>query len=252
MVVFIFILLVVIFLVRYNFFRIPKKGILVLLYHRIDESPTNTSLDKFSISPEEFEKQIAYLRKRGFISITPSQIDRIKDEKLYLKNNYVLITFDDGYKDNLNAAKILNRYGMKGLFFISTALIGGYHENAKMMDESDLRELVRLGMVLGSHSHRHIKLSLISKDEVESEIRRSLSILSSYQPIEDFAYPFGDVSDDVIEVLRKLKIKRGYIIGQKIYQPDIQPIFKIPRAIVRKDTDKIDFYLIITRGRSKF
>ncbi|AEA33064.1 polysaccharide deacetylase family protein [Hippea maritima] len=245
-------LLLVVFLVRYNFFRLPKRGILVLLYHRVDDRPTGTSLDKFSLPLSRFEWQISYLKKKGFISITPDEIDKIKEEKLYLKNNYVLITFDDGYKDNVDAARILKKYGMKGLFFISTSLIGKEHENAKMMDETDLKELVDLGMALGSHSHRHLKLSQLRKEEVKNEIMRSIDILSSYQEIEDFAYPFGNFNDDVIDVLRELKIKRGYVIAQKIYQPNIQPIFKIPRAIVRKDTNKIDFYLIITRGRSKF
>ena len=247
-----FILLLVIFLARFNFFRIPKKGILVLLYHRIDDKPTGKSIDKFSISLNKFEEQIKYLKSKGFKSITPYDIEKIKSNKLYLKRRYVLITFDDGYKDNLDAAKVLKKHGFKGLFFISTAVIGKELDGIEMMNFDDLKRLKEMGMILGSHSHNHRKLTEMDLQTAKEEIKTSLDILNKIQKIEDFAYPFGNYNESIVEMLQDLKIKRAYIIGQRIFNPNSESIFKIPRAIVRKDTNKIDFYLIITRGRSKF
>ncbi|WP_162138541.1 polysaccharide deacetylase family protein [Hippea alviniae] len=241
-----------VFLARFNFFRIPKKGILVLLYHRIDDKPTGKSIDKFSISLSRFEEQIKYLKSKGFESITPYDIEKIKSNKLYLRKKYVLITFDDGYKDNLDAARVLKKYGFKGLFFISTASIGKKLDGVDMMSFDELKELKKMGMVLGSHSHNHKKLTEMDLDTAKKEIKVSLDILNKIQKIEDFAYPFGNYNESVVEVLKDLRIKRAYIIGQRIFDPENESIFKIPRAIVRKDTNKIDFYLIITRGRSKF
>ncbi len=240
------------FLARFNFFRFPKKGIAVLLYHRINNMPTKTSLDKFSISPKAFERQLIYLKKMGFISILPDEIDEIKNKKLWKNNRYVLITFDDGYKDNLEAAKILKKHSMKGLFFISTAYLGKTMNFIEMLNENDIKKLLSYGMGIGSHSHNHEKLVQLNRKEIEKEISQSIQILSQYSDIEDFAYPFGSYSEKVIDVLRRQGIKRAYIIGQKIYQIDKMSSYKIPRAIIRKNSNLIDFYLMITRGRSRF
>ena len=248
----IFLLFILAFLARYNFFRPTKKGILVLLYHRIDDKKTHTPLDKFSISLTKFEKQILYLKKKSFESILPTQIDEIVKNKSYLNKRYVLITFDDGYKDNLAAARVLKKHGFKAIFFIAAAHIGKTLDDVEMLDEADIKELVNMGMVIGSHSYKHINLLKLSRDEAYNQIKKSIDILSKFYPVEDIAYPFGGYDSWLDEILRDLNLKRGYIIGQRIFQPEVDSEFKIPRAIVRKDTDEIDFYLIITRGRSKF
>ncbi len=246
-----FFLSIVALLLRFNFYRLPKKGICVLLYHRIDDSPTNTSLDKFSISPSTFEKQVKYLKKKGYTAILPSEIERLKKDGAWKKNRYVLITFDDGYKDNVKAAEILNKYSMKGLFFISTAYIGKTMNGVKMLNEDDIERLIFLGMAIGSHSHHHTQLPNLSAEEINKEILQSLKILSRFFNVEDFAYPFGSYSQEVVNILKQNKVKRAYIIGQKIYQIGKFSEYEIPRAIVRKSTNHTDFYLLITRGRAR-
>ncbi len=251
--VLLFFFAIVIFLLRYNFFRPSQKGILVLLYHRIDDKPTGTDLDKFSISIDTFEKHVKRLKKKGFLPAYPSNIDEIIQKRMYLKNRYVMFTFDDGYKDNLQAAKVLKKYSYKGLFFISTAHIGKYLDGIEMLTPEDLKLLSGMGMFLGSHSNRHVNLLKLTLEEIKAEVLRSFNILSQYQKtIEDFAYPFGGYNDEIAKLIGSLGVKRAYIIGQRIYCPTIHSTFKIPRAIVRKNTNCIDFYLISTRGRSRF
>ncbi len=224
----------------------------MLLYHRVSDEKTRTSLDKFSISLETFEKQVEALKKRGFLDANPENIEEISKRKLYLKNRYVMFTFDDGYKDNLQAAKILKKHGYSGLFFVSTAYLGGRLQGVDMLNHEELLKLKELGMFIGSHSHEHIKLSELSLLEAKVQIEKSIKILSKYQKIEDFSYPFGSYSENVIEVLKSSSLKRAYIIGQEIYRPNKHSTFKIPRAIIRKDLNNIDFHLIITRGRARF
>ena len=229
-VILVFFLAFLVFLLRYNFFRPPRKGILVLLYHRVDDKPTGTDLDKFSIPLKTFERQVERLKKKGFLPAHPGNIDDIVKNKLYLKHRYVMFTFDDGYKDNLQAAEILKKYDYKGIFFISTAHIGGTLDGVEMMNFNDLKLLCDMGMYLGSHSHRHINLLRLSLDDAKSEISKSLDVLYKYQTIEDFAYPFGGHSDDIVDLIGSLGFKRAFIIGQKIYNPEIHSELKIPRA----------------------
>ncbi len=241
-----------IFLLRFNFFRKPQKGILVLLYHRISDEKTGYSVDKFSISPQVFKKHLSILKKHGYRSVSPFEIDNIVDKKLYLKEKLVLITFDDGYRDNLDAAKILKDFGMTGLFFISTAYIGKQYNGVNMLKIDDIKKLIKMGMYIGSHSHFHKKLSNLSKNEIARQIQISIEILKQFQDIEDFAYPYGDINYNVINVLRDLNIKRAYVIRQKKYLPNQYNSLNIPRSIIRSKDNTMDFYLIMTRGRAHF
>lgn len=243
---------ILIFLIRFNFFRKPQKGILIMLYHRISDEKTNHPVDKFSISQQVFKKQLSALKKHGYRSISPFEMDDIAEKKLYLKQKFVLITFDDGYRDNISAAEILKDFGMTGLFFISTAYISKQYNGVDMLKIDDIKKLKKMGMYIGSHSHIHQQLSELSKDEIAQQIRTSIEILNQFQNIEDFAYPYGNINYSVINTLKDLKIKRAYVIRQKKYLPNQYNSLNIPRSIIRNKDNAIDFYLIMTRGRAHF
>lgn len=240
----------IVFLLRYNFFRLPKKGIVILLYHNISSQKSNTSLDKFSITLEKFENQIKFLKRLGYSTIKASMLEDILHNKLYKTNKYVLITFDDGYKNNLEAAEVLSKYGYSALFFISTAYIGKSLDDTEMLNVDDIKKLISLGMEIGSHSHYHKKLSESSYKEVEENIKISKDLLLSFSPIEDFAYPFGNRNDTVIDILKKNGFKRAYIIGQSVNTFKYNP-YLLKRSIIRNSTNYLDLYLILTRGRSR-
>ncbi len=246
---YILLLITGLFLARYNFFRPKRKGILVLLYHSLEEKNKGY---KFSVSKKRFEWQLKLLKKRGFKSILPSELEEVIKNDLWKKERYVIITFDDGYANNLQAAELLKKHGMRAIFFISTAYIGKELKGRKMMDRGDIKKLIEMGMAIGSHSHTHKKAEEMPPSLLKADIETSLRILRNFYNIEDFAYPFGNYTKNAEEVLKNYGIKRAYIIGQKIYNPKKDSPFKIPRAIVREDSTKLDFHLIITRGRSKF
>jgi peptidoglycan/xylan/chitin deacetylase (PgdA/CDA1 family) len=243
-------LTIIVFLLRYNFFRLPKKGLVVLLYHSVTDKKSFTNLDKFSISLEQFEKQIKFLKKMGYESVRTENIDEILTSGLYKTKKYILITFDDGYKNNLDAAKILKKYNLSAIFFIATDYIGKSLDNTPMLDENDIKHLISLGMQIGSHSHFHTKLSELSQKDIMENIKLSKNILSKFLDVVDFAYPFGNYNSSVIDILKSLNFKRAYIIGQSINTKNYNP-YLMTRSIIRKSTNYLDLYLILTRGRSR-
>lgn len=243
-------LVIVVFLLRYNFFRLPKKGLVVLLYHSVSNKKSFTSLDKFNVNLEQFEKQIKFLKKMGYESVRAENIDEILKSELYKTKRFVLITFDDGYKNNLDAAKILKKYNFSAIFFIATDYIGKSLDNTPMLDENDIKHLITLNMQIGSHSHFHTKLSELTQEEIIDNIVQSKQILSKYQNIYDFAYPFGNYDNRVIDALKSNNFQRAYVIGQSINTKNYNP-YLITRSIIRKSTNYLDLYLILTRGRPR-
>ena len=78
-----------------------KPQLLVLNYHRIGDS-SNSNLDPgvFSTDAHGFDNQIQALR-RIYTFITPSEALEVIEGKVTPKEPLLLLTFDDGYRDNL-------------------------------------------------------------------------------------------------------------------------------------------------------
>ncbi|MEL6824526.1 MAG: polysaccharide deacetylase family protein, partial [Calditrichota bacterium] len=110
----------------YGFFRnvFPNKKVSILRYHAVVPNSENYyTSHAIALSPEEFEKHVRYFSRKYNVVSLDEIIDHFKEKKPLPKNS-VAFTFDDGYLDNLLAAKILHKYGAHGTFFIVTEAIG--------------------------------------------------------------------------------------------------------------------------------
>jgi peptidoglycan/xylan/chitin deacetylase (PgdA/CDA1 family) len=106
----------------YSFFRRNvKPQLTIIMYHRVDTSKENWSVD--AIDTSIFEKQIKYLKKTHKIySLENFAQDLL--EKKNLPKRVAVITFDDGYKDNYtNAFPILKKYKIPATIFLTTGHI---------------------------------------------------------------------------------------------------------------------------------
>lgn len=122
----------------------------------------------------------------------------------------VLFTFDDGGVSNLSVtAPILEKYGFKGLFFITTSKIGciGF------LTEEQIKILSDRGHIIGTHTHSHsLHLNRLSKEDIHNEWKKSIDILSSIigRNIHVASVPNGNVSKEVFEEAFKCGIKQIY------------------------------------------
>ncbi len=92
----------------------------VLYYHRVG-APDPVHL---SISIEGFDRQMAFLKRRGYNVISAKELIDWMAGDLNLKMPAVCLTFDDGFVDNLlYADPILEKYGFKAALFVATDLI---------------------------------------------------------------------------------------------------------------------------------
>ena len=96
-------------------------GCAVLLYHRVENLNTDPQL--LAVSPENFRSHINFLVK-NYNVLSPDKFrQHITSEKRFPEKS-VLITFDDGYADNLHhAIPVLESYQCQALFYISTSLL---------------------------------------------------------------------------------------------------------------------------------
>jgi peptidoglycan/xylan/chitin deacetylase (PgdA/CDA1 family) len=101
-----------------------NPALTVLTYHRIADPETNAFYDPvISATPDLFRTQMHWLGKHTCIISLADLIERAQKGRLWHEPT-VLVTFDDGYRDNFEVAvPILAEYGVPATFFIPTAFL---------------------------------------------------------------------------------------------------------------------------------
>ena len=101
--------------------RYVARG-LILIYHRIAED----TLDpwRLCVSPANFARHMEVIRKRGFATVRVSEVaDALRTRQVPRRT--IAVAFDDGYRDNLEAAlPILERYDMPATHYATAGYIG--------------------------------------------------------------------------------------------------------------------------------
>ena len=96
----------------------------IFVYHRVCPLAEILSFEReLTVTHEAFEKQISYLRK-AYTPISLSQLLKSLKGEIILPGNSVVVTFDDGYRDNYDYAfPILKAYDVPATIFLTTGFI---------------------------------------------------------------------------------------------------------------------------------
>jgi peptidoglycan/xylan/chitin deacetylase (PgdA/CDA1 family) len=138
-----------------------------------------------------------------FISYSEG-IDRIINQRI--DKPYVVLSSDDGFKNNINAARIFNEYGAKGCFFINPSIVGetnfGVIETycqsrlhfppVEFLNWNEVNTLQKMGHEVGSHTMNHINVAETSSAAIAQDMNDSYQELHKRcGDIKHFAYPYG-------------------------------------------------------------
>ena len=100
-------------------FKQEDKQLLVFYFHGLFKSDKEKMLNhidpQHNMTVDQFVDFIDYFLSKNYIFVLPEDLSGLENNK-----RYAMITFDDGYFNNLRAIEILNRYKIPGVFFIST------------------------------------------------------------------------------------------------------------------------------------
>ncbi|ASM35117.1 polysaccharide deacetylase [Campylobacter sputorum subsp. bubulus] len=240
-------------------YKIPR----VLMYHMIaNHLPKNKSkFNRLRVSPKSFEKQLIWLKKNGFKSYFLSELSPNLEPKS------VVITFDDGYKDNFtNALPLLKKYGFKATIFIVCNRFDNNWASDKdlkkpspelnaeeMLSDDEVKMMIESGFIeIGSHTLNHANLPSLSLKEKEMEIKNSKSLIEEKFGItcKSFAYPFGFYDKNDIILAKNSGYKFATTTTPDVVRSKYSN-FEIPRLMISGRGNLLHFILKIKKGRSR-
>jgi peptidoglycan/xylan/chitin deacetylase (PgdA/CDA1 family) len=104
-----------------------RRKAVVLMYHRVltdEERSRSGSHPALVVDRESFDRHMAFL-KRQFRVLSIAEFTECLERKVPFPDSSCVITFDDGWRDNLtNALPILAKHGLPALVFLPVNYIG--------------------------------------------------------------------------------------------------------------------------------
>jgi peptidoglycan/xylan/chitin deacetylase (PgdA/CDA1 family) len=214
-----------------------------LLYHHVGPQLRDSRYASLSISAEQFERQIGWLARNGYVSIRLADLLSWQKGNLNLPPRSVLLTFDDGYADFPDRAlPVLQRWGFNAVVFIVTGkiAIANSWDGGLLMSASQIRECAKFAAEFGAHSRTHPNLTLLSDVQLREEIRGSREDLSAIigSQVISFAYPYGRFNDHVREIVRE-SFDLAFTCDEGTNEPSSDP-YRLCRTMVQPGDLLID------------
>ncbi|MBI4425599.1 MAG: polysaccharide deacetylase family protein [Elusimicrobia bacterium] len=254
---------------RWNWWRpLVTGGLPCLMYHKIGDPPPDSKLAKLWIAADEFRWQMEYLLRNGYTPLLLRELRAAELGSRTLPPKPALVTFDDGYANNYEEAyPILRELGVKGNVFLVYETIdhhNAWHDPAsepwlRMLTWKQALEMQDSGLVeFGSHTMRHRNLPSLPLEEARWEIFESKRRLEEKlgRPMTGFAYPYG--AGAYAPAVRQAAREAGYPYDFGIRQGispwpwDPERHGPLKRLFIRRDDNRFDFHLNLTRGKARF
>lgn len=190
------------------------RDIPVLMYHQFVEDSSEGGKIKLFITKKKFEWQLRILKILGYKTITFKDLKKIGLKKRNQKK-YIILTVDDGYKDNYSILfPLLKKYNMKAVIYLvsgidynSWTMESDGEKKFQLLNLSEIKEMQESGLIeFGGHTLTHASLPSLSDDELYKEIAEDKFILEKKlgEKLTSFAYPYGHITQRVKNIVKNV------------------------------------------------
>lgn len=186
----------------YSYHRIKKRssirGCIVLYFH----NPAEKILFRY----------INMLEKLGYKN---SGLYRDDDVGQETGSTYV-ITFDDGYVENMLLAKKISDGGRGATFFLNTVGIengGNKNTKRKWLSWEHIQAISLLDNInIEMHTHSHVDLTAVKEEVMYYEILRNRELINDItgKVATRLSYPYGRYNREVVNALKRSEVLEGY------------------------------------------
>ena len=215
----------------------------VLSYHNFTSGKNQ---DMLTVSGKSFEKQLGYLKKEKYHTLTIDQFEEFIKLGGDAPENSVMITIDDGWKSSYNIAfPILQKFGFSAILFVTTDYIN--EENGKIITWEQAREMNKDHVIdIQCHSRSHRDFNLLNEKEsmpsflasLADEIATSKDIINKKigTNVTSFAYAYGNTNPIAIEMLKQNDFKTAFTVKRR-KNSFFTPEYSLHRQMIFGDHD---------------
>lgn len=184
--------------------QIRGSGVPILLYHRIVRR-YDPADPKYALTSGRFTAQMRLLRWLGYRTISLRDLVDCHHSGKFPPARSVVVTFDDGYRDNAAAARYMLANGQSGTIFLVTGRLGCDRDwsleglgRMPLLTWEEVRALKKAGFEFGSHTRTHPNLSTLEAGKACEEIRSARADVVRQLGDENhlLAYPYGGSSPE--------------------------------------------------------
>lgn len=186
-----------------------KREVPILMYHRFIEQESEQGIHGTWIRLDQFERHLKLIQRLGFETLTFRDLrNKGLIHRLAPGKRFLMLTADDGYKDNLTRMlPLLEKYNMSATVYVVSDETHNRWDvdhptnpdtRIELLSPDEIRALDRSGRVeIGGHTLTHAKLDELPPEEQRYEIvenKRQLEGILGH-PLTSFAYPFGHLNE---------------------------------------------------------
>jgi peptidoglycan/xylan/chitin deacetylase (PgdA/CDA1 family) len=211
----------------------------ILMYHYLSVPPVDADAYRLdlSVTPDLFAAQLDAMQQAGYTTISLYDlVDYLTEGTPTLPDKPVIITFDDGYRDNYtHAFPLLRDRGLIATFFIVTDFIN--NQQPEYLTWDMVREMYAAGMSIEGHGRNHVSLANRDTDYLVWQA------LGTYESIEHevgvrphfICYPAGEYDQQTTDIFRSANYWGGITTQQGATQRS-DDLFEMKRVRVRGTT----------------
>ncbi|MGL6066707.1 MAG: polysaccharide deacetylase family protein [Cetobacterium sp.] len=188
----------------------------VIMYHRVIKDESEKGVHGTYVTIKQFEEQMKYLKTKGYETVTfKDMLDNRYKQRFQKDKKWIMLTFDDGYKDNYeNAFPILKKYGFKSVIYILDGIKynkwdvddkNNPEKKLPLMSVEELLEMKGYGIEFGGHTSSHPRLADIENENIKKEIINSKRNIEKIigDNLLSFAYPYGSLNREVKDIVKE-------------------------------------------------
>lgn len=226
------------------------------MYHSVSASGKR---DGLTLDADQLEQQFHYLWSQNYRSLSFSDLIACHEQRKPLPEKAVLITFDDGFRDNYEIAyPLAKKYQLKiNIFLVPAFIQRGTYREQPCLSVAELLKMDPAIVEYGIHSFEHESYDLLQPAEVELDLHKCADAFSSMGiPIQPcLAYPYGAWPRKVLqqsrffEILEEKGIRLAFRIGNRLNRVPLNNRFLIQRIDVRGDESFNVFRLSLSYGK---
>lgn len=214
-----------------------KKSIPILMYHLVLPQSIAYKNDMI-VTVENLEEQLIHI-KNNFKTVFFKDLETSKSVE-----NKIILTFDDGYYNNLQyLIPLLEKYQLKVTIFIPTEFIqNNMNENERIyMNFEEIKSLDSNLVEIALHSHSHKNFSQMSLAESKEDLLKNIRILEEQKInfTKVFAYPYGKFPKEkerkkkFFKMLDSIGIVFAMRIGNNVASYPFKNRFKVNRIDIK-------------------